>query len=55
MVIRCANETCVTAKTDGAKFMNERYGAGLRVHTPLKDGKAKCVCCLAVRDAPKKD
>lgn len=36
--------------TPGAKYQDERYGAGMRVHNACGDGKWRCTCCGATRD-----
>lgn len=40
MILKC---TCVHA------YQDQRYGAGMRAHTPLKNGNQRCTVCSKVK------
>ena len=42
---RCAK--CEDYRTDAAKFQDEKYGKGVRIHNAMsKNGQGKCRCTV---------
>lgn len=44
MIARCT-PACEDSKSPAAAFQNARYGPGLRVMNPKKDGGKRCTVC----------